>query len=299
MPKSNKKEPKRRPFQQRDIGKLYLKKCGKKLNNYRQNKYSDYAIQWPFRLLVNGKSGSGKNFLLAQMLTCREYLSPIDKLYIFSNSIDQELYDLLDKVHNKIEEEKQDIPEEEEQDLTPAMFNDVYEKPPEPEEPEETAPEEDTRNVILSSNIEEARTLFDALRERSPKDDQICVVFDDVAQSPTQKKILEDYWCFSRPNNISVILLTQTLSMKVPTNVRTNSTHYILFKPPNQRDMRHIKDNIFSDDIDIKTLLLSACTQPYDYLLVNTMTKDPERRFLKNWCIHLKPDIVNRIINKQ
>jgi len=278
MPKSSKKlDPKRKPFQQRDIGKLYLKKCGKKLCDYRQNKYSKYAIQWPFRALIVGPSGSGKNYLLAQLLTCKEYLPPIDKLYIFSNSIDQELYELLDKVHNKIEDEK----EEEEQ-----------------EEEIKDDNEEDERNVILSSDIDSSRELFDRLRERPDKSNQVLVVFDDINQSTQQKKILEDFWCFSRPNNISVILLSQTFSMKIPTIVRTNSTHYVLFKPANKRDIAHIKQNIFYDEINIEDIIMNACTNKYDYLLVNKITSNQEMTFLKNWHIHLKPFVLERMAGK-
>ena len=86
---------------------------------------------------------------------------------------------------------------------------------------------------------------------------KILIVFDDmIADIMTNKKfqaIIKELFIRCRKLNISLVFITQSY-FSVPKDVRLNSTHYLIMKINNKRELQNIATN-HSADIDYKDLL--------------------------------------------
>ena len=84
---------------------------------------------------------------------------------------------------------------------------------------------------------------------------------------------------------ISLVFITQSY-FSVPNKVRLNSTHYLIMKIHNRRELQQIAIN-HSADIDYKDFLkiYRNCTkEPYSFLTINTtLHADNPMRFRKNF----------------
>ena len=87
-----------------------------------------------------------------------------------------------------------------------------------------------------------------------------------------------------RKLNISLALITQS-NLKVPKDVRLNTSHIFIAKIPNKRELQHIAIN-HSPDISNKGFenIYSKCTiEPYLFFVNNTtLTSNNPLRFRKN-----------------
>ena len=75
-----------------------------------------------------------------------------------------------------------------------------------------------------------------------------------------------------RKLNISLVFITQSY-FSVPKDVRLNSTHYLIMKINNKRELQNIAIN-HSADIDYKDFveIYRECTkEPYSFLTTDTM----------------------------
>ena len=83
------------------------------------------------------------------------------------------------------------------------------------------------------------------------------IVFDDmIAGIVTNKKfqaVLKELFIRRRKLNISLAFITQSY-VSVPKEVRLNSTHYLIMKKPNRRELQQIPID-HSADIDYKIVL--------------------------------------------
>ena len=98
---------------------------------------------------------------------------------------------------------------------------------------------------------------------------KILIVFDDmIADFITNKKfqaIIKELFIRSRKLNISPVFITQSY-FSVPKDVRLNSTHYLIIKINNKRELQNIAINHFAD-IDYKDFMkiYRECTrEPFD-----------------------------------
>ena len=86
-------------------------------------------------------------------------------------------------------------------------------------------------------------------------------------------------------NKISCVLITQSY-FSVPKEVRLNSTHYLIMKIHNRRELQNIAFN-HSADIDYKDFLkiYRNCTkEPYSFFIINnTLPANNPMRFRKNF----------------
>ena len=86
---------------------------------------------------------------------------------------------------------------------------------------------------------------------------KILIVSDDMtADIMTNKKfraIIKELFIRCRKLNISLVFITQSY-FSVPKDVRLNSTHYLIMKINNRRELQNIATN-HSADIDYKDLL--------------------------------------------
>ena len=116
----------------------------------------------------------------------------------------------------------------------------------------------------------------------------VLIVFDDmIADIMTNKKfqsIIKELFIRCRKINISLVFITQSY-FSVPKDVRLNSTHYLIMKINNKRELQNIATN-HSADIDYKVSIKIywECTkEPYKFLTIDTTLPSTNTlRFRKN-----------------
>ena len=125
---------------------------------------------------------------------------------------------------------------------------------------------------------------------------KIFIVFDDmIAGIMTNKKchaVIKELFIRCRKLNISLAFITQSY-FSVPKDVRLNSTHYLVMKINNKRELQNIAIN-HSADIDYQDFkkIYRECTkEPYNFLTIDTTlpASDP-LRFRKNLFDSYKND---------
>ena len=86
---------------------------------------------------------------------------------------------------------------------------------------------------------------------------KILIIFDDrIADIMTKKKfqsIIKELFIRCRKVSISLVFITQSY-FSVPKDVRLNSTHYLIMKINNKRELQNIAIN-HSADIDYKDFM--------------------------------------------
>ena len=110
---------------------------------------------------------------------------------------------------------------------------------------------------------------------KSSRKRKILIVFDDmIADIIANKKfqaIIKELFIRCRKSNISLVFMTQSY-FSVPKDVRLNSTHYLIMKINNKRELQNIAIN-HSADIDYQDFIkiYRECTkQPYNFLTIDT-----------------------------
>ena len=104
---------------------------------------------------------------------------------------------------------------------------------------------------------------------------KVLIVFDDmIADIMTNKNfqsIIKALFIRCRKINISLVFITQSY-FSVPKELRLNSTHYLIMKINNKRELQNIAINR-SADIDYKDFIkiYRECTkEPYNFLTIDT-----------------------------
>ena len=72
--------------------------------------------------------------------------------------------------------------------------------------------------------------------------------------------------------DISLVFITQSYFFSVPREVRLNSTHYLIMKIRNKRELQNIATN-HSTDIDYKDFMKicrKCAKEPYSFLTIDT-----------------------------
>ena len=144
-----------------------------------------------------------------------------------------------------------------------------------------------TAFIEYSNTIDEVSSNIDDYNPKRKR--KILIVFDDmIGDIMTNKKfqvIIKELFIRCRKLNISLAFITQSY-FKTPKEVRLNSTHYLIIKIHNKRELQNIaSDN--SADIDYKDFLkiYRNCTnEPYSFLTIDTtLPPDDPMRFRKNF----------------
>ena len=122
------------------------------------------------------------------------------------------------------------------------------------------------------------------------------IVFDDIISDIMDNKqfqaLIKELFIRCRKLNISLVFITQSY-FSVPKDVRLNSTHYLIMKINNKRELQNIAIN-HSADIDYQDFIkiYRECTkEPYNFLTIDTTlpASDP-LRFRKNLFDSFKND---------
>ena len=132
--------------------------------------------------------------------------------------------------------------------------------------------------------------VYKSIEDYNPiKKRKVLIVFDDMIADVINNNnklnpIVTELFIRGRKLNIFIVFITQSC-VKVPKDVRLNSTHFFIMKTPNKREHQQIALN-HSSDIDFKDsmkIYKKYTKEPY-YFLVNdtTLPSDDPLRFRKN-----------------
>ena len=117
-------------------------------------------------------------------------------------------------------------------------------------------PYDDPKAFMEYSN--DMQNVYKNIEDYNPRKNRtVLIVFDDmIADMINNKKlnpIVTELFIRGRKLNISIAFITQSY-FKVPKDVRINSTHFLIMKIPNKRELQQIALN-HSSDIDFEDLM--------------------------------------------
>ena len=107
------------------------------------------------------------------------------------------------------------------------------------------------------------------------RDKKVLIIFDDmiadIMGSEKFKAIVKELFIRCRKLNVSIVFITQS-HFRTPKDARLNSTHYILMKIGNKKELKSIAEEN-SGHLDFKDFLkiYNYCTKdPYSFMMVDT-----------------------------
>ena len=167
-----------------------------------KKKSSSENDDWPFRMLIKGPSVSGKTNTLLHLI---DKFHPIDKIYLYAKDTDEDKYQYL-----KNKREQAGI----------KNLNDLIEY------------SNDMNDVLEDIN-----------NYNKNRDKKVLIIFDDmiadIMRSEKFKAIVKEFFIRCRKLNISIVFITQSY-FRTPKDARLNSTHYILMKIANKKELKRI-----------------------------------------------------------
>ena len=202
-----------------------------------KNTSSSEDNNWPFRMLIIGPSGSGKTNTLLHLIN---NLHPIDKIYLYAKDIHEPKYEYL---INKREQ---------------AGIKNLN-------DPHAFIEYSDDMNDVLD----------DINNCNKNRDKKVLIVFDDmiadIEYNENFKRIIKELFYTARTINVSIVFITQSY-FRALKDARLISTHYILMKIGNKKELKRIAEEK-SGHLDYKDFLkiYNYCTrEPYSFMLIDT-----------------------------
>ena len=202
-----------------------------------KNTSSSEHNNWPFRMLIIGPSGSGKTNTLLHLI---DKFHPIDKIYLYAKDTDEEKCQYL---INKREQ------------VGIKNLNDPY--------------------AFIEYSNDMNDVLEDINNYNKNRDKKVSIIFDDIIadimRTEKLKAIVKELFIRCRKLNISIVFITQSY-FKTPKDARLNSTHYILMKISNRKELKSIAEEN-SGYLDFKDVLkiYNYCTkEPYSFMMIDT-----------------------------
>ena len=208
--------------------------------------------------MIIGGSGSGKTNTLLNLINEQ---NDIDKIYLYARDLSEPKYEYLIKKREDVGIKHLN---------NPNAF------------------------IECSNTMDDVYENIDYYNPSSKRN--ILIVFDDmIADIMSNKKfqaIIKELFIRCRKLNISLVFITQSY-FSVPKDVRLNSTHYLIMKINNRKELQNIAIN-HSADIDYKDFvkIYRECTRkPYSFLTIDTTlpVSDP-LRFRKKLFSSYKDD---------
>ena len=202
---------------------------------------SSERYNWPCRMLVIGPSGSGKTNTLLHLIN---NLHPIDKIYLYAKDICEPKYEYL---INKREQ------------AGIKNLNDPH------------AFIEYSDDDINNYN----KMLDDINNYNKNRDKKVLIVFDDmiadIEYNKKFKRIIKELFYRSRKINVSIVFIMQS-SFKALKDARLNSTHYIIMKINNKKEVKRIAEEK-SGHLEYKDFfkMYNYCIrEPCSFMLIDT-----------------------------
>ena len=190
-------------------------------------------------MLIIGPSGSGKANTLLHLIN---NFPPIDKIYLYAKDTDEKKYQYL---INKREQ------------AGIKNLNDPH--------------------AFIEYSNDMNDVLDDINNYNKNRNKKVLIIFDDmiddIMKSEKVKAIVKVLFIRCRKLNTSIVFITQSY-FRTPKDVRLNSTHYILMKIGNKKELKSIAEEN-SGHLDFKDFLkiYNYCTkEPYSFMLVDTRT---------------------------
>ena len=188
---------------------------------------------WPFRMLFIGQSGSGKTNTLLHLIN---NFYPINKIYLYTKDSDEKRYQYL------INKRKQ------------AGIKNL-----------------NNPHAFIEYSNDMNDVLEDINNYNKNRDEKVLIIFDDmiadIMRSEKFKAIVKELFIRCRKLNISTVFITQSY-FRTPKYVRLNSTHYIIMKISNKKELKSIAEEN-SGHLDFKEFLkiYNYCTrEPYSFM---------------------------------
>ena len=217
--------------------KITLKHKMLNLDDIVSNKKENKDNIWPFRMLIIGPSGSGKTNTLLHLIN---NFHLIDKIFLYAKDIDKKKYQFLINKREQAGIKK---------------LNDPH------------------------AFIEYSNYMNDVLDDinnyNKNRDKKVLIILDDMIadtmRSEKFKAIVKELFIRCRKLNTSIVFITQSY-FRTPKDARLNSTHYILMKIGNKKELKSIAEEN-SGHLDLKDFLkiYNYCTkEPYSFMLVDT-----------------------------
>ena len=189
------------------------------LDNIISNKNENKNNNWPFRMLIIGPSGSGKTNVLLHLIN---NLHPIDKIYLSAKDIHEPKCEYL---MNKREQ---------------AGIKNL-----------------DDPKAFIEYSDDMDDVLDDINNYNKNRDRKVLIVFDDmiadIEYNKNFKKIIKELFYIARKINVSIVFITQSF-FRALKDARLNSTHYILMKIGNEKELKSIAEEK-SGNLDYKDFL--------------------------------------------
>ena len=206
------------------------------LDNIVSNKNEDKNNNWPFRILIIGPSGSGKTNVLLHLIN---NLHPIDKIYLYAKDIHEPKYEYLINKREQGRIKNLDGPK---------AF------------------------IEYSDDMDDV--LDDINNYNKNRDKKVPIVFDDmiadIEYNKKLKKIMNLLFYRARKINVSIAFIMQSYFRELK-YARLNSTHYILMKIGNKKELKSIAEEK-SGYLDYKDFLkiYNYCTrEPYSFMTID------------------------------
>ena len=207
------------------------------LGNIVSNKNENKNNNWPFRMLIIGASGSGKTNVLLHLIN---NLHPIDKIYLYAKDIQEPKYEYL---INKGEQ---------------AGIKNL-----------------DDPKAFIEYSDDMDDVLDDINNCNKNRDKKVLIVFDDmiadIEYNKNFKRIIKELFYRARKINVSIVFITQSY-FRALKDARLNSTHYILMKIGNKKQLKRIAEEK-SGHLGNKDFLkmCNYCTrEPYSFMTIDT-----------------------------
>ena len=179
---------------------------------------------WPFRMLIIGPSGSGKNNTLLHLIN---NLHPIDKIYLYAKDIHEPKYEYF---INKREQ---------------AGIKNLNDPHP---------------FIEYSNDMNDA--LDDINGYNKNRDKKVLIVFHDmiadIEYNKNFKRTIKELFYRTRKINVSIVFFTQSYFRALKDAI-INSTHYILMKIGNKKELKRIAEEK-SGHLDYKDFLKKYIT---------------------------------------
>ena len=210
------------------------------LDNIVSNKNENKDNNWPFRVLIIGPSGSGKNNTLLHLIQNLNETTPVDKIYLYAKDLTEPKYEFL--INNR-------------KNAGIKHFNDS------------------TAFIEYSNDMDDVFTNIDDYNKKRKQ--KVLIVFDDmiadIMSSKKFKAIIKELFIRCRKLNISIVFITQSY-FRTPKDARLNSTHYVIMKIQSRKELQNIAQEN-SGDIDFKDFLKTYkdyTSEPYSCMIIDT-----------------------------
>ena len=211
----------------------------------------------PVRCIIPGASECGKSVFLTNLIL--NIINEYDKIYIYSPSLHQDLYQKLIKCFSN------SIPIK----IFPNILN---------EEDFDIVIEEIVNNKDFEKSDTEIETFNNIEDIKFPHEyeNKSIIILDELNEKQFINEKIQAMFKRGRHNNLSIFIISQDYYELPKRTIRANGNIYHIFKPKNFRDVQTFYQDKVSMDMTLKEfkLLTSTCWNKTYQPLTIDMTKD-------------------------